>query len=137
MNKWLLTGIIIVVVLILIGVAYDQGLFDSISGSGFAMILAGLAGPYVALKNWFTDDKFRKEFKNKYENIRAQEIVHRSEMDTQIKSKEKRIAELDKEIQLLDAKMEVLELKKKRVEQSVNELSLDETKSEAQRLFGD
>jgi TPP-dependent 2-oxoacid decarboxylase len=136
-NKWLITALIIVVVLVLVGVAYDQGLFDNINGSTLGMILAGVAAPYMAIKNWLFGDKLTKEFKEKYLKIQEDEIGHRAELDSSIKAKEQRVAQLDKEIQLLDAKMEVLELKKKKVEQTVNSMTLDETKREAQNLFGD
>ena len=137
MNKWLIIGLIVIVVLILVGVAYDQGLFDSIKGSTLAMILAGIAAPYTLVKNWIFGDKFRQDFKEKYQNMNADEQVHRVEYDQKIAEKEKRIADLDKEIQLLDAKLTVLDLKKQKVEQDVKSMSIDDKKREVQNLFGD
>jgi hypothetical protein len=136
-NKWLLTGIIIVIVLIIVGIAYDQGLFDNIHASTIAMLVAGLAAPYMALKNWITGDKFRQQFRDKYTQMESDETVHRTDYDQKIVEKEQRVSELDKQIQLLDAKLEVLELKKKNVEQTVNKMSVDDTKKEVQNLFGD
>lgn len=137
MNKWLITGLIVVVVLILVGVAYDQGLFNNMSGGTIGMILAGIAAPYMAVKNWLFGDSYRRQFKEKYTQMNADEQVHRVEYDQKIVEKEKRVAELDKEIQLLDAKLEVLELKKKNVEKDVKSMSVDQTKREVQNLFGD
>jgi hypothetical protein len=136
-NRWLITGIIIIVVLILIGVAYDQGLFDKLNGGVMAMIVAGLAAPYMAVKNWLFGDKLQQQLKEKYQTMNEQEKVHRTDYDQEIALKQKRIAEMDKEIQLLDAKLEVLELKKKNIEQDVKSMSLEDKKSEVQNLFGD
>jgi hypothetical protein len=136
-NKWLITGLVVIVVLILVGVAYDQGLFDNIKGSTLTMILAGIAAPYMAVKNWLFGDKFRQDFKQKYQTMNADEQVHRVEYDQKIAEKEKRIADLDKEIQLLDAKLSVLDLKKQKVEQDVKSMSIDDKKREVQNLFGD
>jgi hypothetical protein len=136
-NKWLITGLIVIGVLILVGVAYDQGLFDNIKGTTLTMILAGLSAPYMLVKNWLFGDKFRQDFRKKYDVMNADEQVHRVEYDQKIAEKEKRIADLDKEIQLLDAKLEVLDLKKQKVEQDVNSMSIDDKKREVQNLFGD
>jgi len=137
MNKWLAIGIIVFVLLILIGIGYDQGLFDGISGSFIGIIIAGLAAPYLAVKNWLVGDKFQRQFREKYDRMRSEEQIHREDYDQKILSKEKWIAELDREIQLLDSKLEVLELKKNKVEQSVKELSIENTRREAKDLFGD
>lgn len=137
MNKWVITGLIILAVLIIVGVAYDQGAFDNMTGSGWAMILAAVAGPYVAVKNFLFGNRHLKEFQSKYENLQKEEVVHRTDLDKKIKAKEKRIAELDKEIEHLDSRLEVLELKKEKVEKEVKDLSIDDTKKEVRNLFGD
>lgn len=137
MNKWVLTGLIILGVLIIVGVAYDQGAFDNMTGSGWAMILAALAAPYMAVKNFLFGNKHLKEFKNKYNTLQEEEVVHRIDLDKKIKAKEKRIAELDKEIELLDSKLEVLEYKKEKVVKEVKDLSIEDTKREVRDLFGD
>jgi uncharacterized protein HemX len=136
-NKWVITGLIILGVLIIVGVAYDQGAFENMTGSGWAMILAALAAPYMAVKNLLFGNKHLKEFKDKYQNLKQEETVHRTDLDKKIKAKEKRIAELDKEIEHLDSKLEVLELKKEKVSKEVKNLSIEETKSEVRDLFGD
>ncbi len=137
MNKWVLTGLIILGVLIIVGVAYDQGAFDNMTGSGWAMILAAVAAPYMAVKNFLFGNKHLREFKDKYESLQQEEVVHRTDLDKKIKAKEQRIAELDKEIQLLDSKLEVLELKKEKVVKEVKDLSIEDTKREVRDLFGD
>jgi uncharacterized protein HemX len=136
-NKWVITGLIILGILIIVGVAYDQGAFDNMTGSGWAMILAAVAAPYMAVKNFLFGNKHLKEFKDKYESLQQEEVVHRTDLDKKIKAKEQRIAELDKEIQLLDSKLEVLELKKDKVVKEVKDLSIDDTKREVRDLFGD
>jgi seryl-tRNA synthetase len=136
-NKWVITGLIILGILIIVGVAYDQGAFDNMTGSGWAMILAAVAAPYMAVKNFLFGNKHLREFKDKYESLQQEEVVHRTDLDKKIKAKEQRIAELDKEIQLLDSKLEVLELKKDKVVKEVKDLSIDDTKREVRDLFGD
>ncbi len=137
MNKWVIVGLIVLVVLIGIGIAYDNGLFDSISIGVFSIFFTVLAAPYLAVKNFLFGNKRMNELQEKYTQMKGQEVVHRTDLDKQIKAKEQRVAELNREIQLLDAKMEVLELKKKKVEQYVNSMSVDETKNEFRNLFGD
>lgn len=136
MNKWVVTALIIVAILIIVGVAYDQGAFENMTGSGWAMIAAALAAPYMAVKNFLFGNRHLKEFKEKYETMNKEEVVHRVDLDKKIQAKEKRIAELDREIELLDTKLEVLELKKTKVEKDVNDFTIEETKREVQDLFG-
>lgn len=137
MNKWVIIGLIVLAVLIIVGVAYDQGAFESMDGSIVAIILTAIAAPFMAVKNMLFGNKQLRVFKDKYETLRAEELIHRDGLDQSISAKEQRIAQLDKEIQLLDAKMEVLELKKKKVAEDVNKMSVDETKKEVRNLFGD
>ncbi|MFN8258186.1 MAG: hypothetical protein U0W24_21035 [Bacteroidales bacterium] len=137
MNRWLIVILIVFVVLIGIGIAYDMGLFDNITFGGLSTLFAALAAPYLMVKNWLFGNKEIKQFQDKYEHMKVEEGVHRTDTDIQIKAKEKRIAELDKEIQLLDAKLQVLEMKKSKVDQYVNSMTVDQTKKEVQNLFGD
>ncbi len=137
MKNWVIAVIVIVVVLILVGVAYDNGLFEDLSWSGGAMLLAALAAPYMALKNLLFGNKHLKEYKDKYNEIRTKEIKHRINLDESIRAKEKRIADLDKEIELIDAKIDVLDLKKKNIENTVKDLTVEETQDEVHDLFGD
>ncbi len=137
MNKWVLTGLIIVVVLIVIGISYDQGLFDGITGAGWSILFATLAAPYMAVKNFLFGNRELKEFHKKYEDMQKDEIIHRRNLDSKIQAKEKRVEELDREIQLLDSKLEVLELKKTKVKKEVDNMSVDETRQEIVDLFGD
>ncbi len=137
MNKWIVTGLIVVGLLLIVGVLYDQGTFDSMQGGSMAIILAAIAGPYMALKNFLFGNKELKDFEVKYDNMRNETIKHRVELDERIGAREKRIAELDKEMELIEAKMDVLELKKKNVAKEVNNLSIEETTQEVQDLFGD
>lgn len=137
MNKWIITGLIVIGLLVLIGVLYDQGTFDNVHGSTMAMILAAIAGPYLALKNFLFGNKHLRDFEVKYKQMKDETVKHRVELDERIGAKEKRIAALDKELELIDAKMDVLELKKKNVEKDVNNLSIDETRQEVHDLFGD
>ena len=137
MKKWVIAVIVIVVVLILVGVAYDNGLLDDLSWEGGSIILAALAAPFMAVRNLLFGNKHLREYKERYDEIRTKEIKHRFNLDESIHAKEKRIADLDKEIELLDAKMDVLDLKKKSIEKTVNDYSIEETQNEAQDLFGD
>ncbi len=137
MNKWIITGLIVVGLLVIVGVLYDQGAFDNMQWSGLAMVLAAVAAPYMALKNFLFGNKHLKDFEVKYADMKEETIKHRVELDERIGAKEKRIAQLDKELELIEAKMDVLELKKKNVEKEVNNMSIEETQQEAHDLFGD
>lgn len=137
MNKWIITGLVVVGILIIIGVLQDQGIFDNMQGSTMAMVLAAIAGPYVAVKNFLFGDKHYKDFEVKYKEMRENTAQHRINLDERIGAKEKRISELDKEMQLIEAKMDILEFKKKNVEKQVNKLTIEETRQEALDLFGD
>jgi flagellar motor component MotA len=137
MNKWILTGIIVVALLVIIGILYDQGAFDSLQWSGWAIVVSALAAPFMAIKNALFGNKYQKDFQLRYKEMRKETIQHRIDLDQKIKEKEQRIAQLDKELELIDAKMNVLELKKKNVEKEVHNMSIDETKQEVQDLFGD
>jgi len=137
MNKWIVTGLIVVGLLVIVGVLYDQGTFDSLEGGTIAMVVAAIAGPYMALKNFLFGNKHLKDFEVKYDNMRDETIKHRVELDERIGQREKRIAELDKEMELIEAKMDVLELKKKNVAKEVNNMTIEETRDEVHDLFGD
>lgn len=137
MNKWIITGLVVVALLIIIGVLYDQGTFDNMQWSGMAMVLAAVAAPYMALKNFLFGNKHLKDFDVKYNQMRDETVKHRVELDERISHKEKRIAELDRELELIEAKVDVLELKKKNIAKDVNNLSIDETRYEVHDLFGD
>lgn len=137
MNRWVLTGVIVVALLVIIGVLYDQGAFEGMQWTGWAIVVSALAAPYMAVKNALFGNKYQKDFVLKYKQMREETVQHRINLDQKIKEKEQRIAQLDKELELIDAKMNVLELKKKNVEKEVNLMSIDETKQEVQDLFGD
>ncbi|MEN8119565.1 MAG: hypothetical protein ABFS35_04435 [Bacteroidota bacterium] len=137
MNKWILTGIIVLGLLIIVGVLFDHGAFDNIEGSFIGVILAAIAGPYMAFKNFMFGNKPMKDFEVKYNQMRDETVKHRVELDARIGAKERRIAELDKELELIETKMDILELKKKNVKREVNKMSIEETKQDVHDLFGD
>ena len=137
MNKWVLTGIIVIAILIIVGVLYDQGAFESLSWTGWSIVIAALAGPYMAVKNALFGNRYQKDFQTKYKQLQKETIQHRINLDERIREKEQRIAQLDKELELIDAKMNVLELKKKNVEKEVSKMSVEETRRAAQDFFGD
>ena len=137
MNKWVITGLVVVALLIIVGVLNDQGVFDRMRWEGMAIVLSAIAAPYMALKNFLFGNKPLKDFKVKYHQMQDETVKHRVELDERIGAKEKRIAELDKELQLIEAKMDVLELKKKNVQRDVNRMSIEETRTDAHDLFGD
>ncbi len=137
MSKRVIIGLIILAILIIVGVAYDQGWFGSLEGSSWAMILAAVAAPYMAVKNFLFGGKYLKKFEEKYEALEKEEIKHRARLDARIQVREKRVAELDREIQLLASKLEVLELKKDKVKKQVEDMTIEETKQEVSDLFGD
>ncbi len=136
MKRWIIVLLIIVGLLIVVGYLYDQGYLQNMRWQGATMVAAILAGPYVAIKNWLTANKedVNEILQNNQQTV-EQEKKHRKEMDAVIEEREKRIKNLDKEIDLLDKKMQLLEKKKELIDKEVENMSLDETQNELNRLL--
>ncbi len=137
MKSWVVTALVIVGLLILVGIGYEQGLFGDLAGSTWGIILAAVAAPYMAAKNFLFGNKDLKRFEKKYEELEREEIRHRASLDAKIQAKQKRVEELNREIELLDSKLEVLELKKSKIKKEVEAMTITETKQEVVDLFGD
>ncbi len=136
MNKrWWITVLVIIAVLIIIGVLYDNGALD-FEWTGLTMFFAALAGPYTFVKHLLTKNKRTDEILGKHKKIREEEKVHRKEYDFEITQKEQRIKELNKEIEFSEKKAKKLEEKKKKVEKEVKKMSIEETQDEAINYFG-
>ncbi len=137
MKLWKLGVIlaIIIIILIVIGYLYTQGYLQNFEWQTATMIFAALAAPYKMVMNWLTSDS-AKEILEKHKDIRAEEKVHRKDMDAEISEKEKKIALLDKELELVQAKIEVLEERKKKIKPEVEKMSVNELQQEGQDLFG-
>jgi hypothetical protein len=134
-KRWWITALVIVAVLIVIGVMYDNGMLN-FKWTGLTMLFAGLAGPYMLLKNWLLRNREAQDILGKHEKIRADEKIHRKETDEEISKKEQRIKDLNKDIELSEKKIELLEVKKKNVTKEVKKMSIEETQNEAINLFG-
>jgi hypothetical protein len=137
MNKnWLITIGIIVIALIVIGVMYDNGMLN-FEWQWLTVAFAALAGPYTFIKNLIFKDKKLEELKNKHQNIRNDEVIHRQTFDEEIKKREDRIQTLNKEIELAEKKIDIIELKKNNVVKEVKKSSIEEMQNDAVNYFGD
>jgi septal ring factor EnvC (AmiA/AmiB activator) len=136
MNKrWWITALVIVVVLIVIGVMYDNGMLN-FKWQGLTMFFAFAAAPYMLIKNWLLRNREAQDILGKHKQIRADEKVHRAKTDEEIAKKEQRIKDLNKDIELSEKKIQLLEEKKKNVTREVKKMSVEETQDEAINYFG-
>ncbi len=136
MNRRLIVVIVgVVIVLIVIGFLYTQGYFQNLQWQTGTMILAVLAGPYKFIMGWIKGGETER-IAEKHEQMKQDEIKHREETDAQIKAKQEKIAQLDKEIQLLDTKIQLIEVKKAQVQPEVEKMSSQQLQKEGQDLFG-
>ena len=137
MNKrWLITIGVIVVVLIVIGILYDNGMLN-FRWQGLTMVFAALAAPYTLLKNWLIKDRKTQTLINDHKDMLNKEKEHRKEYDEKIKLKEERIKLLNEEIKNSEQKVKEIEIKKKEVNKEVKEMSIEELQSEGVKYFGD
>ncbi len=134
-RRWLITIGIIVLVLIIIGVLYENGVLD-FEWQGLTMIFAALAAPYTIVKKWLEKDSYSQGIEDKYEELNRQEVKHRTETDIEIKEKELKIEELEIEIKNKEKEVERIEHKKKEVKKKVEQMSLDELQEEGANYFG-
>lgn len=136
MNKrWLITIGIIILVLIVIGVLYENGSLD-FEWQTLTMIFAAAAGPYAFVKNKLLKDSRTQELLKKHEVIRNEEVVHRKQTDEDIAEKQRKIEMLNKELELAEQRLEIIEAKKEKVDKQVKEMSVDELQDEAINYFG-
>ena len=137
MNKrWLITIGVIVLVLIVIGILYDNGMLN-FRWQGLTMVFAALAAPYTLVKNWLIKDRKTQTLVNQHKDMLENEKKHRKDFDEQIKLKEDRIKLLDEEIKKSEKKVKEIEIKKKSVSKEVKEMSIEELQSEGVKYFGD
>ena len=138
MKRWVVILAVILLTLLLIGYLYDQGYLKDLQWQGLSMLAAALAGPYVALKNWlFSKNSTLTEILDDNKATIEKEKVHRIEIDTELAERERKIAALDKEVEVLDSKIKLLNKKKEMIDKEVQDMSIEQTKKEAQRLFGE
>ncbi len=137
MNKrWFITIGVIVLVLIVIGVLYENGMLD-FKWQGLTMIFAALAGPYTLIKRLLFKDKRVDKMLKEHKEVVKEEKVHRELTDKQIVEKEKKIKDLNKELELAEKRIELIEAKKKVIDKEVKEMSIEEMQNEAVDYFGD
>jgi peptidoglycan hydrolase CwlO-like protein len=137
MNKrWWITIAIIVGVLILIGVLYENGLLNT-QWTGLSMIFAALAGPYTAIKSWLGKDRTSEAVMKKYEYLKKEETQHRETTDLEIQEREERIRELDQKISDTQKEVEEIQRRKEKVREEIDDMSIEELQDEAVNYFGD
>jgi len=134
-KRWGITIGIIVLVLIVIGVLYDNGVLD-FEWQGLTMLFAALAAPYTLIKRWLVKDNYAQSIEDKYEELNRKEVKHRTETDAKIKEKELKIEELEVKIKNSEKEVERIEKKKKKVKKEVEQMSLDELQEEGANYFG-
>lgn len=136
MKKWIIVLIAIAAVFLIVGFLYDQGLLN-VEWQWLAVIIAAVAGPYQALKNFFSGGSAKTEaILKRNEVTKIEEAQHREEYDKLIDEKKVEIENLQKDIDLLDTKVKLLEEKKKNINKEVDEMDSDEIQEELLKRFG-
>jgi len=135
MKRLLIIGGVIIVALFVIGYLYEQGYLD-FEWQTLTMFFAALAGPYKLLRSKFEGSSVVDNILEKNEAVRINEVQHRKDFDVLIKEREDKIQVLNKEIELISTKYELLEEKKKKIQEDVGKMNVQDTQKEAMDLFG-
>jgi len=136
MKKWIWFVVGIAALFLIVGFLYDQGLLN-VKWEWLAVILAGMAGPYKVLKNFFSGGTSKTDaILKRNETTKLEEAAHREEYDILINEKKAEIEALQKDIDLLDTKVQLLEEKKKNINKEVDEMDSDEIQNELINRFG-
>jgi len=136
LKKWLFVIIGIALLFLIVGFLYDQGLLN-VKWQWLAVIIAVVAGPFQALKNFFTGGTSKVDsILARNEQTKAEELEHRAVYDKMIEEKKIEIEALQKDIDLLDTKVQLLEEKKKNINKEVDDMSSDEVQDELNKRFG-
>lgn len=112
------------------------GMMPKISWQQITILAASFFGPAKALFDKFFQKNEVDQLAEKQKAVREAEEKYRKDMDAKVNAQQQKLAELTKEIEVRNAKLEVIEERKKRLEVETKSLTVEQTKTEAQTLFG-
>ncbi len=123
MKKWFWIILIIILVFLVLGFLYSQGLIN-VRWQFLAMILAGFAAPFTIIKNFLAggNSKTNKLIQRHKDRV-TQENLRRDEFDAYIAQKDKKIQDLEAEIVVLENDVENIELEIVDNEEKVNNMT--------------
>ena len=112
------------------------GLMPKITWQQLMIVAAPLIGPIKAFIDRFSKKNEVDQIAEKQKAVREAEQSYRKDMDEKMAAQQKKLDEINKEIEIRSAKLEVLEERKKRIATETQSLTVEQTKTEAQNLFG-
>jgi len=137
-NKLLWAVIIIIVILLVLGFLYSQGLIH-VKWEWLAIILAGLAAPFKLISNFLSGKSVKtQKILDSHVSRIQEEQKHRVAYDQTIKQKEERIIELEAEVASLEEKIDNIELQQQQVKKQVNQMTdIDDLQNAFIDAYGD
>ncbi len=97
-----------------------------------SMLAAGLAGPFKLIWGFFGGGK-EEEIRKKHAEQREREKQFQRELESAIQVRQDRIASLEDQVTNLDTQLSLLEVKRARVDQEVEAMSIKELQKAGRR----
>ena len=109
MKKWFWIILVLLVIFLILGYLYSQGLIN-VKWQFLSMILAGFAAPFTILKRFLSggNSKANKIITRHRDRV-VQENNRRAKFDAYVAQKDKRIQDLEAEIVILENDVENIE----------------------------
>lgn len=121
-SKWFLIAIIIIVVLLLVGFLYSQGIIK-VRWQWLAVILGVLAAPFQLVASILGNNKKISKILEQRGTRIKNEQIHRQQYDAQLKEKDEKIKQLQNEVIKMQDQLETLEMQKKEKEVEINNIN--------------
>jgi cell division protein FtsB len=135
-SKWIII-LILIGLLIGLGIMQDTKIID-IKWQWLSILVAAFIAPFKYLYSMLTPNKEKiQAIKDQHEMVRDQEHNYQKELEGRIQEREARIEVLNKEVEVLNSRVRLLEEKSKRVDDMVNNMTVDEKKEKFKELFGE
>lgn len=134
MKKWIFGILIFIVGISILAYLYETGGLD-FGWQTLTIIAAALAAPIKWIINIFKTDTI-DEIKIKHEKIRDLEKQFQENLESSFNEKQRKIDMINKELELIDSKIKILDLKKQKVSEYVNGMSVEEKRNTFIELFG-
>lgn len=121
-SKWFWIAIIIILVLLLIGFLYSQGIIK-VRWQWLAVILGVLAAPFQLVASIFGQNKKIAKILQQRDTRIKNEQIHRQQYDAQLKEKDDRIKQLQNEVIKMQDQVETLDMQKKEKEVEIKNIN--------------
>jgi len=121
-SRWFWIAIIVIVVLLIIGFLYSQGIIK-VRWQWLAIILGVLAAPFQLIASIFGQNKKIAQIMGQRETRIKNEQIHRQIYDAQLKEKDEKIRQLQNQVMKMQDQIEKLEMQKKEKEVEINNIN--------------